>query len=136
MKDLLTHAINIKYAFEPLYSKYKGRGPGPDHDKLNRYIRNIECDERGIINCLSRETKAYCDCMNDKKREVKGMDKTEFCVGCRIYFPRDGMMKCNGCKIAMFCTEDCFSKHSPAHREHYCNAKQELDAALREQTQE
>ena len=70
--------------------------------RLNRYIRNIECDERGIINCLSRETKAYCDCMNDKKREVKGMDKTEFCVGCKIYFPRDGMMKCKAAKLQCF----------------------------------
>ena len=125
MKDLLTQAIYIKYSFEPLYSKYIGGGPGPDQDKLNRYLRAIMCDERGIVNCLSRETKAYCDCMKDKKREVKGMERTEFCVGCKIYFPRDGMMKCNGCNYAMFCTEGCHGKNWPKHQEQ-CEIRQDL----------
>jgi len=131
MRLLLGEAIRIKYIIEPLRSKWR---PGPDHDgpdygKLNRYVRAIMCDDRGIVNCLWRETKAHCDCMKDKKREVKRMEKNEFCVGCKIYFPRDGMMKCNSCNHAMFCTEGCYAKYGPAHSKE-CKDLEKIMVAL------
>ena len=126
MRLLLGKAIFIKYLIEPLRSK---RRPGPDYDKLNRYVRAIMCNDRGIVNCLWRETKAHCVCMNDKKREVKRMEKTEFCVGCKIYFPRDGMMKCNSCNHAMFCTEGCYAKYGPAHSKE-CKDLEKITVAL------
>ena len=129
IKSLLTQAVRIKYLYEPTCSERSGCGPGPDHDKLNRYLRAIMTsnNDRGVVNCLSRETKSYCNCMKDKKKEVKGMDKTEFCVGCKFYFPRDGMLKCNACNYAMFCTKGCYAKYLPVHKEKGCiNLKAEL----------
>ena len=66
--------------------------PKPDDDQIKRYRR--ECwnnDDRGVINSLSRETKAYCNCMKDKKSEANGMEKLERCLACQHSFPRAGM---------------------------------------------
>ena len=87
-----------------------------DPDKVKRYSIAMQVD-RGVINCLSRETKSFCECMQDKKTEAKGMAKTELCFGCDIIFPRKDMLKCSGCKIVMFCNEDCQTQNWPKHRE-------------------
>ena len=58
-----------------------------DPDKVKRYSIAMQLD-RGVINCLSRETKSFCECMQDKKTEAKGMAKTELCFGCDIIFQR------------------------------------------------
>ena len=88
-----------------------------DKDKAKRYGRAIaQEDDRGVINCLSRETKSFCDCMQAKKMEAKGMAKRELCSGCRITFPRKDMLICGGCKSAMYCNEECQTKDWPKHR--------------------
>ena len=104
-------------------------------DQVRRYVRPIfKNDDRGVINCLYRETKSYCDCMIDKKTEADGMEKIEFCGGCRKNFPRDGMLKCSRCKFAMFCTDGCYDKHWPKHRE-ICKTLKLSNAMIRETSQ-
>ena len=119
LNDLILLAVRIKCILFPKYSEEGDEKP--DYTKFQRYYRAIDNnDERGVINCLSKETKSYCNCMKDKKTEADGMEKTDKCFGCKHSFPRSDMKKCSGCKFAMFCTnEDCYEKHWPAHRE-YC----------------
>ena len=118
MKWLLLTATLNKY--DPDKDKNK--------DKLIRYSRAItQKDDRGVINCLSRETKSFCDCMQAKKTEAKGMAKTERCYGCDRIFPRTGMLICSGCKLAMFCNEVCQTKNWPKHRES-CQGLQKTQA--------
>ena len=49
--------------------------------------------------------------------EAKGTEKTNKCYGCKHSFPRKGMLKCSGCKIAMFCNDDCYKKKTGRHTE-------------------
>ena len=82
MKGLLLLAMLGKYPSDP-------EAKGVFDDKFIRYTRSLKHkDDRSVINCLSRETKAFCDCMQAKKTEAKGMAKTELCCGCDITFPR------------------------------------------------
>ena len=87
-----------------------------DADKVKRSSRAIPLD-RGFIKCLAQETKSYCDCLHAKKREARGMAKTQICDGCYQNFPRKDMLICSGCKIAMYCNEDCQTQYWPEHRE-------------------
>lgn len=114
MKDLIFLAFQIKYIRLPVYE-----GEKPDLAKYDRYHRAIHNnDERGVINCLSKETKSYCNCMKEKKTEADNMEIIGTCTGCNLNFPRSGMKKCSGCEFAMFCTtEDCYAKYWPAHKE-------------------
>ena len=110
MNYLLKFAIQIKY-IHLNDGKFNS-------DQVKRYVRAInKNDDRDVINCLSRETKSYCDCMKAKKKEATGMAKIELCYGCHSMFPRDGMLICSGCNYAMFCDEDCQAKNWPNHRE-------------------
>ena len=85
---------------------------GCNQDKLNRYYCHImmNTDDRGFIKLIMRNKASY-DCMNmkDKKTEAKGMDKIEHCSGCRNSLSRDGMMKCSGCNLSMFCIKGCYN---------------------------
>ena len=118
MRALITMASEIKYLYEPISSRHSGCSEGPDTEKMYRYHRAImNNDDRGVMNSLSRETKPYCDCMKNKKKEAKGMDKTEYCDGCKRYFPRgDGMLKCDGCNTTVYCTKKCYKKYWPRHK--------------------
>ena len=108
-RELLSVAVEIKYCF----------GPDLDIDKHNRYHHAIWYnEERGIINCLSRETKPFCDCMKGKKREAKSMDRMELCYECNILFPREIMKECSGCNMyPMFCSIGCYKESWSVHRE-------------------
>ena len=45
-------------------------------DKVRRYQIEIKSGgDRGMINCLSRETKMFCNCMKGKKKEAQGMGR-------------------------------------------------------------
>ena len=127
MKVLIVLTITVKYLYEPLMSGGQGE---PDTDKMKRYIRAImHEDDRGVINCLAKETKPYCNCMKDQKTEAKGMDKTGICLGCENIFPRKDMLKCSGCKFAMFCDDSCYDKHWPRHSKD-CQDIQKNDEVL------
>ena len=123
MKKLLNMAVMIKYIEAPEQI---------DLEKFDRYNDAIRYNgERGIINCLSRETKPFCDCMKGKKKEAKGMAKMELCCGCLNYFPRTSMTECSGCTKVMFCSIECQTNAWPAHRER-CHQSQIVHAAFRE----
>ena len=109
MKEVLgVISVCIKYLLVP---------ENLDWAKFDRYYRVImNIDDRGVINCLYRETKSYCICMQDKKLEADDMAKLERCLGCQHSFSRDGMTKCSGWEFVLFCTKDCQKKHWPAHK--------------------
>ena len=47
-------------------------------NRVRRYQMEIKLGgDRGMINCLSRETKMFCNCMKGKKKEAQGMDKQD-----------------------------------------------------------
>ena len=52
----------------------------------------------------------------DYVREDEFVDPSMYCTGCGR-FQRKSMKKCTGCDWAMFCTEDCYAEHWPAHHE-------------------
>jgi hypothetical protein len=85
-------------------------------EKIHKYNRDIQSgDERGIINCLSRETKNCCDCMKQKKKEAKGMAKLVPCNGCNCFFPKKQMRDCIGCTFS-FHSKECYEKYWPKHK--------------------
>jgi len=122
MMLLLDIALKIKYLFVPA---------NPDYAQYNRYQRAIcNNDDRSVINILSRETKPYCNCMKDKKTEADNMEKVDTCFGCRHSFQREDMLKCSGCKFAMFCTtEGCYEKYWPKHKAS-CQGLQKVHAKI------
>ena len=114
LRILLDLGTAMKYIYVPLKLDWNAN---PDLDQVQRYHRELFTnDDRGVINRLSRETKSYCNCMQDKKEEATGMAKMGRCNGCKHTFLRNDMKKCDGCKFAMFCTEDCQVKSWPAHK--------------------
>ena len=73
---LLHMGIRIKY----LHTYRLDRSNTLEHEgnevKYKKYLRAINADgDRGIINCLSCETKIFCECMKPKKAEAKNMKK-------------------------------------------------------------
>ena len=120
-RELLSVALEIKYLYARQFEHQRSGGPAVDHDQAKRYRKQVYVGgDRGIINCLSRETKAYCTCMDDMKREAESMKKTEICGGCNRSVPRKGMLKCSGCNYLMYCNEECQNKHWPEHK-HDCS---------------
>ena len=136
---LLDLAVQFKYFHTPLLAQQRSDGPGPDHDQLKRYLRDCSKNgERGVINCLSRETKLYCNCMQDKKMEAESMTKVHVCTGCDHTFPREGMKRCRGCKFAMFCTKGCYkaSWPNPVNHREVCKEIQTSKTVVRELVQD
>jgi rRNA maturation endonuclease Nob1 len=110
IKVLLHLGIRIKYNGSSYDSS----------DKTLKYGSDVEADDRGVINCLARETKNFCDCMK-KKKEAKEMAKLLRCYGCSELFPKEQIRICTGCKIdgyfsARFHSKECHKKHWPEHR--------------------
>ena len=112
---ILKLGLFIKYDVLP---NMTGTGKIVDTEQVRKYNRDLE-SERGIINCLYRETKQACDCMKTKKVEANGMDKTDLCHGCRKVFLKDKTKKCNGCDTQVYCSEECSIAHWPVHKP-YC----------------
>ena len=92
-------------------------------EKLMKYCRDIRTDDRTIINTLSRETKAFCDCMKPEKTEAKKRIKYDRCSGCEKLFPREQMLECSGCRSRChyYHSKGCQINHWPFHRE-FCGA--------------
>ena len=99
------------------------KGEKVDHEQFRKYCRDVE-SERGIINCLYRETKNDCDCMKTKKIEANGMDKTDLCIGCRKSFPKARTKICDGCKAVVYCSKKC-SKSDWLRHKPFCTKEQE-----------
>lgn len=112
---LLSYGLHIKYVYKPL-SEGKDISPGSAiHERYIKYCRDART-ERGTINCLSRETKEFCDCMATKKEKAKTMEKLGRCYGCNKLFPKGRLFKCNNCHCHQYCSNKCQSNDWPNHR--------------------
>ena len=126
LRNVIFMGLNIKYFIVPydtqsLQEQFENRTNG------NKYIKDI-VTERGLINCLHREIRQYCNCMDSKKEEAKGMEKTERCFGCGREFLKELMKKCDGCKSVVYCSKDCQSNNWPRHQ-NVCEWEQKKLAA-------
>ena len=87
-----------------------------DDGKCTKYLRDI-LTERGLINCLARETKSHdCSCMDAKKEEAKTMGKVAECFGCKKSFPKHFLVKCSGCNFATYCSPECQGNDWSSHK--------------------
>merc|ERR1712224_956755 len=84
-------------------------------DKLIKHSRDVQT-KRGIINCLSRETSHFCDCMKEKKKEAKSMEKVQVCSGCKKYFPKIDLRYCSKCQMTPYCSIECAKLRWPIHK--------------------
>lgn len=114
LQELLQLGIRARYIFEP-----RSVGKTMDVEQAYKYIRDVHSDDndRGIINCLYRETKQHCMGMKTKKVEAKEMIKMECCHGCRQNFPKSTMKKCEGCHFVVYCSTACYKKNWSEHKE-------------------
>ena len=113
-------------------------GPGSiNYEKNCKYNRDIT-NERGLINCLSRETSLYCNCMTPHKIEankklsetttttttmdgrvttvVPTVVKVGTCFGCQQEFPKQTLSFCTGCNIHKYCGKRCQIDNWPHHK--------------------
>lgn len=104
VQQLLQLGISIKFACTS--SIRLSVVEGCDKDIGFKHIRDIN-DERGVINCLSRETKNFCDCMKPKKIEAKNMEKLGQCHGCKEWFQKADLLFCTGCNAVKYCSKEC-----------------------------
>lgn len=124
---LLTHGIRIKYHTVPsLQVTISGDYTS---EKYYKYCRDAVSGDRGIINCLARETKDFCDCMKQKKVEAHDMVKRGRCDGCWGLFPKDQLLECKGCHVDRYHSKECQTNDWPKHRLR-CKAVQENQKKL------
>ena len=123
LEVILKMGMSSKYDAIP-----QTKGEKVDHKKFRKYCRDVE-SERGIINCLYRETKNDCDCMKTKKVEANNMVKMDLCNGCRKSFPKARTKICDGCNAVVYCSTKCSIDHWPCHKP-YCTKEQERQANI------
>jgi hypothetical protein len=110
VKDFLYLGINIKYYYIP-QSKGEDLSPCTDlYRKRIKYIRDCRT-YRGMINICSRETREFCNCMEEKKLQAKKMDKIGICDGCIKHIPKHKLELCGGCISYQYCNIVCQKKH-------------------------
>jgi hypothetical protein len=114
--ELVTYFINIMGAFLELGLQIKYW----NNPKLYKYIRDVHT-ERGIINCLARETSECCTCMQPKKEETRKMEKVGMCHGCKNIIPKEQLRFCTGCNFARFCSKECHRQEWNDHKG-YCKS--------------
>ena len=120
LESLLLLGINIKYQIIPFFT-----GNTINPELLTKYGRDVQSNERGIIHCLYRETKDYCDCMVPHKEQAKNMDNLQQCHECGRFSAKKLTTKCKGCQFAIYCGEQCRRAHWSTHRE-YCKKEQRV----------
>jgi len=113
IKILMVLGFLVRYHYAPS-DEGKNVGFGSIYmENLSKYNRDIYTD-RGIINCLARETP--CDCMKDGKKEAKTMDKVGYCFGCKEQFPKETLLVCSGCHDVKYHSRDCQLKYWADHK--------------------
>jgi len=116
---LLHLGLRMRYQYQ--VEKGVSIDPGSENnDKWKKYNRDLD-SERLIIKCLARETP--CKCMDSKKVEAQGMDKTNRCNGCFKHFRKDLLSNCTGCQITRYCSKTCQVNEWPNHRD-FCKSVQ------------
>ena len=73
----------------------------PDRGKCDKYSRDC-LTNRGIINCLFRETNTFCNCMKPYKEEAKAMEKLGMCMMCDQEFPKMQLKRCFRCLAVQY----------------------------------
>jgi hypothetical protein len=112
---LLQLGLEVKYLWIPM-SKGKNVDAGSvEHDNFMKYFRDVFTDERGLINCLSRETRQFCDCIASKN-EARTMEKLGLCHVCEQLFPKETLRYCTGCQSEQYCSRKCYVNHWPIHK--------------------
>ena len=117
LQNILKLGLSIKYYMSP-----PTKGEKIDHEKFRKYRRNVN-SERGIINCLYRETKKHCGCMVTDKGRANNMEKMDLCHGCRIVFPKAKTKLCDGCTEVVYCSTKCSVDAWPRHKPYCTNAQ-------------
>jgi len=103
VQHVLGFGLSLKYDFV-------------DREKYMKYTRDIH-KERGIINCLSRETSSEsCHCMESLKSEAETMENVGMCYGCYQKFSKT-LNCCSRCHFAQYCGEKCMKKDWSYHTE-------------------
>ena len=126
LECVLELGLYIKYEVIP----HTKEEENVDDKKFHKYMRDVE-NERGVINCLYREAKNNkCDCMTTKKIEANDMDKMDLCHGCRKRFPKARTKLCDGCEVAVYCSDECQSNDWLRHKP-YCTDLQPYCTDLR-----
>ena len=115
MAMLLLKGLRVRYLQVPTEEgkDVYGRDSSDCYEKYLKYTRDIMTD-RGVINCLARETS--CGCMNRFKARAKSMEKLGHCFGCMKNFPKETMMLCSRCKHVKYCSRKCQLDHWPKHK--------------------
>jgi hypothetical protein len=111
VRRLLQLGMIIKYAHIP-----KSLGGRFNAEIFLKHSMDVNADERGVINCLSRETKIFCDCMKPKKTEAKDMEKLGRCYGCNEIFQKEQLRLCTGCSTIKFCSKECHRRKWNDHK--------------------
>ena len=115
---LLILGIEIRYICIPSAEGHYV-GPGSEYrKKFEKYNRDIYTD-RGVVNCLARETP--CDCMKSARKEANAMGKVGFCFNCKKTFPKERMLLCSGCRYVKYCSAKCQLVDWPSHKS-YCKS--------------
>lgn len=113
--SLVRLGITIRYLSIPT-GKGEDIGPGTEcFEKRTKYHRDVQT-ERGLINCLARETPPSCSCMKDAKTKAKSMDKVGRCFNCGEEFPKHRLLRCSSCRGPNYCSSECQLKHWPKHK--------------------
>jgi hypothetical protein len=111
--DLLTLGLTIRNSRNKI-----------SNEQSSKYKRDIRTN-RGIINCLARETKTYCNCMKEGKDIARTMEKVGSCYGCGNEFPKETLSLCNGCQFVKYHSRECQINDWPIHKLH-CKPRQAL----------
>ena len=117
LQNILKLGLSIKYYMSP-----PTKGEKIDYEQFCKYRRNVN-SERGIINCLYRETKKHCGCMVTDKGRANNMEKMDLCHGCRIVFPKAKTKLCDGCTEVVYCSTKCSVDAWPRHKPYCTNAQ-------------
>jgi hypothetical protein len=120
VRQLLKLGMSVKYAYIP-----KSLGGEFNAEIFLKHSNDIIANERGVINCLSRETKIFCECMKPKKTEAKDMEKLGRCFGCNELFQKEQLRLCTGCNTIKFCSKKCHSQKWNDHKV-YCKVLREI----------
>mmetsp|Transcript_21509 Transcript_21509/g.24574 ORF Transcript_21509/g.24574 Transcript_21509/m.24574 type:complete len:213 (+) Transcript_21509:405-1043(+) len=107
LQNVLSLGIELKYIHSPLFA---------DTEKYDKYSRDIETD-RGIINCLFRETNTFCNCMKPYKEEAKAMEKLGNCFNCQNDFPKMQLRFCSRYLSVQYCSKECMKNNWPTHKQ-------------------
>lgn len=74
-----------------------------------------DCNERETVRFFSK--RIGCDCLKDKRRQLKSQPKLSVCCGCKRKMDRKKLMLCTGCNFHQYCSKECQKSDWLEHRE-------------------